>query len=160
MADLTELDDDGVRLRAQWKRTNNFFAAFARDYLPIRRALVADRYGRDWTPNRWALHHIGTSDYAILLLLQAHQWCLAGEDRDYINATIAERREELRRRRLAEKTRVFEHRDHLVTVERSYFTKKITGYAVVEKRSWYRLRTFPTKAEAIAWIDAGCPPDA
>lgn len=54
-ADITELDDDVWRVRANWKKWLSYGAAFAADMERLEKLFATGKYGPDWSFPRWLI---------------------------------------------------------------------------------------------------------
>jgi hypothetical protein len=123
---IHDLDENGRRLRAVLDRSINMLLSFARDYFDVRASLENGEYGADWSPDRWAVQHLGYFDSTVRDILAAHKKALNDEQR----------------RRLAE------------AEERARQERALAKAAAAQRREQEREATARAKAEAQARAEA------
>ena len=79
---ITDRDDDAVRMKACWKKMNNFLHTFAVDYFRVEKEFANGQYGSDWSFRRWLLLKAGVSERSVLALLKTRENAFASEERD------------------------------------------------------------------------------
>ena len=94
MADISELDDRALHMRAAFKKSTDYMMSFCVDFFHVSQAIGSGRYGPEWTLNKWLMLKLHVSERHARRRIQMFKDALAADEREKFEKQTQELREE------------------------------------------------------------------